>query len=48
MSQIYNNDNTKRLKPQEIQQGMLGISAGEFMHFAGISAEGLRSMREHC
>ena len=47
MSQIYN-DNTKRQKPKENQLGIFEISAKEFMHFAGNSAEGLRSTREHC
>ena len=47
MSQIYN-DNTKRPKPQEIELGILGISAVEFTHFAGNSAEGLGSRRECC
>ena len=42
MSQIYN-DNTKRPKPKENQQGILGIWFREFMHFAGNSAESLRS-----
>ena len=45
---MYSNDNTKRLKPQEIQLAILGISAREFMHFAGMSAEDLRSRGEHC
>ena len=44
MSQIYN-DNTKKSKPKENQ---LGISAREFTHFAGNSAEGLGSRRERC
>ena len=44
MSQLYN-DNTKRPKPKENQ---LGISVGEFTHFAGNSAEGLGSRRERC
>ena len=47
MSQIYN-DNTKRPKPKENQLGILGISPTESTHFAGNSAEGLRSRREHC
>ena len=47
MSQIYN-DNTKRPNPQEIQLWILGISAREFTHFAGNSAEGLGSRRERC
>ena len=47
MGQIYN-DSTKRPKPKEKQPGILGISASEFMHFVGNSAEGLRSRREHC
>ena len=47
MSQIYN-DNTKRTKPKENHLGILGISSKEFMHFAGNSAETLRSRREHC
>ena len=41
MSQIYNN--TKRPKPKENQQGILGIWFKEFTNFAGNSAEGLRS-----
>ena len=47
MSQIYN-DNTKRSKPKKNQLGIIGISARVFMHFAGNSAEGLGSSREHC
>ena len=47
MSHIYN-DNTKRPKPQEIQLGILGISAGEFLPFTGNSAEGVGSRKEHC
>ena len=47
MSQIYN-DNTKRPKPNENQQGILGISSREFTHFVGNSSEGLRSRRESC
>ena len=47
MSQIYN-DNTKRPKPKENQRGILGISSRKSMHFAGNSAEGLGSRREHC
>ena len=47
MGQIYN-DSTKRPKPKEKQSGILGISASKFMHFAGNSAEGLSSRREHC
>ena len=47
MSQIYN-DKTKRPKPKDNQLGILGISSREFMHFAGNSAEGLGSRREHC
>ena len=39
MSQIYN-DNTKRPKPNKNQQGILGISSGEFRHFAADSASG--------
>ena len=35
MSQLYNNENTKRPKLQEIQLGILGISAIDFTHFAG-------------
>ena len=46
MSQIYN-DNTKRQKPKENQLGIFEISAKEFMPFAGNSAEGLRSTRQH-
>ena len=42
MSQIYN-DNIKRPKPNENQQGILGISSAEFTHFIGNSSEGLRS-----
>ena len=47
MSQIYN-DNTKRPKLKENQRGILGISSREFMHFAGNSADGIGSKREHC
>ena len=47
MSQIYN-DNTKRTKPNENQQWILGISSREFMHFAGNSSEGLRFRIESC
>ena len=47
MSQTYN-DNPKRHKPKETQPGILEISAREFMHFAGNSAEGLGSRRKHC
>ena len=47
MSQIYNK-NTKRAKLKENQPGILEISSIKFMHFAGNSAEGLRSRREHC
>ena len=47
MSQIHN-DNKKRPKPKENQLGILGISSREFTHFAGNSAEGLGSRREHC
>ena len=47
MRQTYN-DNTKRPKPKENQLGIVGISAREFTHFAGDSAEGLRSRRECC
>ena len=42
MSQIYNG-NIKRPKAKENQLGILGISSGEFTHFAGNSAEGLGS-----
>ena len=45
MSQIYNN--TKRPKPKENQLGILEVSSMEFMHFAGNSAQGLGSRREH-
>ena len=45
--QIYHN-NTKRSKPEKNQPGILEIPAREFMHFAGNSAEGLGSRREHC
>ena len=47
MSQIYNG-NTKRPKLKENQLGIIGISAREFTHFAGNSAEGLGSRRECC
>ena len=47
MSQIYN-DNTKRPKSKENQLGILGISSREFTDFAGNSADGLGSKREHC
>ena len=47
MSQTYN-DNPKRHKLKETQPGILEISAREFMHFAGNSAESLRSRRECC
>ena len=47
MSQRYN-DNTQRPKLKENQQGILGISSKEFMHFSGNSAEGLGSRRERC
>ena len=47
MSQTYN-DNPKRHKPKETQPGILEISAREFMHFAGNSAESLGSRRECC
>ena len=47
MRQIYN-ENTKRPKPKENQLVILGISSREFMHFAGNSAGGLGSRREHC
>ena len=47
MGQI-NNDSTKRPKPKENHLQILGISAREFKHFAGNSAEGLRSRRECC
>ena len=47
MSQIYS-DNTKEPKPKKNQLEILGISSREFTHFAGNSAEGLRSRREHC
>ena len=45
MSQICN-DNTKKSKTIENQLGILGISAREFMQFAGNSAEGLWFKRE--
>ena len=35
-------------KPKENQLGILGISSRKFTHFAGNSAEGLESRREHC
>ena len=35
-------------KPNENELGILGISSREFRHFAGNSAEGLRSRKEHC
>ena len=44
MSQLYN-ENTKKPKPKENQQGILGISSREFAHFAGNLAKGLRSRR---
>ena len=47
MGQIYN-DSTKRPQTKENQLGILEISAREFMHFAGNSAESLRSRRECC
>ena len=47
MSQIHN-DNTKRSKLQEIQPGILEISAREYANFAGNSGEGLGSRRVHC
>ena len=47
MGEIYN-DSTKRPKSKENQLGILGVSAREFMHFAGNSAEGLGSRRECC
>ena len=46
MSQIYNNS-TKRPKPKENQLGILEVSSMEFMYFAGNSAQGLGSRREH-
>ena len=39
-------DNTKRTKPKENQLSISEISAREFRHFAGNSAEGLRSRSE--
>ena len=47
MSQIYNY-NTKRPNPKENQLRILSISAGEFTHFAGNSAEGFGSRIECC
>ena len=47
MGQRYN-DNRKRPQQKENQLGVLGISAREFLHFAGNSAEGLGSRKEHC
>ena len=39
---------TKRPKPKENQLWILGISARKFMHFAGNSAECVRSRAESC
>ena len=47
MGQIHN-DSTKRPQIKENQLGISKISAREFMHFAGNSAEGLGSRRGHC
>ena len=47
MSQIYN-DNTKRPYLKENQLRILGLSAREFTYFAGNSAEGIESRRQHC
>ena len=47
MSHIYN-ENTKRPKPKENWQGILGISPWEFTYYVGNSAERLKSRRECC
>ena len=47
MSQICN-DNTKRPYLKENQLRILGLSAREFTYFAGNSAEGIESRRQHC